>query len=178
MRGQDLRTLMPDSGAAEAVIEAVRAGRHWTGEIKARRQDGAEFYVQVSAAGNRDADDQLVGVVLSFLDISDRRRADEAELQSERQRVMMESLGAACHHLGQPSTVLLSCLELMQRVKDTDRGAMQELLDSSVTAAESLRLMLHELNDLTEYRTRPYMEGDDPTGGTTAPRIVAVQPAS
>ena len=66
----------------------------------------------------------------------------------------------------------------MQRVKDTDRGAMQELLDSSVTAAESLRLMLHELNDLTEYRTRPYMEGDDPTGGTTAPRIVAVQPAS
>jgi signal transduction histidine kinase len=130
--------------------------------------------VQVSAAGNRNADHDLVGMVLSFLDISDRRRAEEAETHAERQRVMVESIGTACHHLGQPATVILTSLELLLR-QPAHGGPLStaELLNSSMEAAESLRTMLHRLNDISEYRTDTYIEGK-PDAGYSESRIVAV----
>jgi PAS domain S-box-containing protein len=173
MRGRELNTLFTDAPRAQEMVRTVLGGCNWTGEMLAQRADGSRVHVQVSAAGNRDADDRVLGMVLSFLDISDRKRAEEAERQTERQRVMMESLGAACHHLGQPSTVLLASLELIRKMKDADRSVVQELLDSSIEAADSLRLMLHELNELTEYRTKTYIESDDQKGSPGA-RILAV----
>ena len=61
-------------------------------------QDG-HFDVQVSATCNTNSEGQQVGIVLSFQDISDRIRADDAEREAEKRQVMLESFGAACHHL-------------------------------------------------------------------------------
>jgi PAS domain S-box-containing protein len=172
MLRQSIRTCFRDDHLADAMMQTVLSGKNWTGELAVVRSDGAVNGVQVSAAGNRDTDDELAGIVLSFLDISDKKRADQAELQAERQRVMVESLGAACHHLGQPATILLASLELMTRMTDPDRAVAQELLQSSLEAAESLRKMLHELNGMTEYRTTPYMESHQ-TGASGEARILA-----
>jgi len=90
----------------------------------------------------------------------------------ERDRVMMESLGAVCHHLGQPATVLLSTLEMINRLKESDVKARNELLQMSMEAAEALRKTLLELNDLRHYHAENYP-------GTTAEqatRIVAFPP--
>ncbi len=174
--GREVRSLFPEPAVAEAMIKAVSGGNSWTGEITVARPDGSTVAVQVVAAANRNTEDELSGMVLSFLDISDRRRAEQAERQAERQRVMVESLGAACHHLGQPATVLLASLELMTRMPSQDRAVTEELLSSSMEAAESLREMLHELNDMTEseYRTTAYLEsGKD--SGVDAPRILDVR---
>ena len=155
------------------MIKTVMAGGSWTGEVTVVRPDGSSVGVQVVAAANRDAEDELAGMVMSLLDISDRQRAEQAERQSERQRVMGERRGAACQHLGQPATILLASLELMARMQNQDRAVTEELLASSMDAAESLRKMLHELNDMTEgeYRTRAYMEG----GNTSGPRILDIR---
>lgn len=162
--GRLVQDLLQDSTLFPALLGAVRTGTTWSGEVLLNRKNGQPVHVQLSAAPNRDADEELTGMILSFLDISDRMRAQEAEKQAERQSVMMESLGAACHHLGQPATVLLASLELMARIKDSDKSMGEELLNSSIEAAESLRKMLHNLNDITEYKTTSYIEGQDTTG--------------
>jgi PAS domain S-box-containing protein len=173
--GKHLKDLFPEGTQAEDMVQTVMAGSSWTGEISLLSSEGAAVHIQVVAAANRDAEDQLAGMVMSLLDISDRMRAEQAERQSERQRVMVESLGAACHHLGQPATILLASLELMARMQNQDRAVTEELLSSSMDAAESLRKMLHELNDMTEaeYRTRAYMEGGA-TPGAYGPRILDI----
>lgn len=171
--GHDLRTLIRDTKQVEVMIEAVHSGQDWSGAVALPRHDGTSPLVQISAAGNRDADNELVGMVFSFLDISDRKRAEEAEKHAERQRVMMESIGAACHHLGQPATVLLASLELLQRKPVGLQLSAEELLNSSIEAAESLRTMLHRLNDIAEYRTDPYIGGGSDTG-YSGTRILAV----
>ena len=125
--------------------------------MHARCGADGEVWVQVSAAASRDVDEELVGFVVSVMDIRDHKRAEEAERTAERQRVMVESLGAACHHLGQPATVLMMSLDAMRRIEDKDPNLTRELIDASLEAAESLRHMLHELNDMTEYRTVPYI---------------------
>ena len=175
--GRNLRDLIPANELITPMIETVRAGQSWSGELMFIRHDKTVIHIQVTTAANWNTDDELVGMVLSFLDISDRIRARDAENKAERQRVMVESLGTACHHLGQPATVLLASLELLNKVRKTDPAMAEELLISSVEAAESLRTMLHRLNDIAEYKTTAYIEGRG-ADGISESRILDVKPAS
>lgn len=169
--GLKLHDLIAEQEAVEAMIAAIHRGESLTSEIVLVGERDVTTHIQMSVAPNRDADDHLIGMVISFQDISDRIRANVAEQQADRQRVVVESLGAACHHLGQPATVLLASLELLARVRDADRGLADELLASSIEAAESLRKMLHGLNDITEYKTTAYIE-PAPDSGAPEPRIL------
>ncbi len=171
--GSNLKDLIPGQATVTTILATVQRGESWSGELILRRKDCSTVHVQLTTAPNRNADDELIGVVMSFLDISDRIRAQEAEQQAERQRVMVESLGAACHHLGQPATVLLASLELLARMRLSDKDMSEELLKSSIEAAESLRTMLHNLNDITEYRTTAYIESQN-TAGIKESRILDV----
>ncbi len=176
MKGKTLDELLPDQDQARDLVATVSAGGNWSGDTTLIRPDSAPLHIRVAAAPNRDTEENFAGIVLSFLDITSARRAEEAEKHAERQRVMVESIGAACHHLGQPATVLLASLELMSRMRASKSEPEDELLRSSVEAAESLRQMLHNLNAISEYRTTSYIEpqGD---GGYSAPRILAIEPS-
>jgi PAS domain-containing protein len=50
----------------------------WMNEMRMRRHDGEEIYVQVSATCSRDADGDPVGIVFSFADVTAHRRVEEA----------------------------------------------------------------------------------------------------
>ncbi len=81
-------------------------------------------------------------------------------LNAERHRVMVQSIGAACHHLGQPATALRMRLYLMKeeaRTVEEMEGIEQGLLD-----IEAIEAILKKLREVNEYRTVPYLgEGDD-----------------
>lgn len=157
--GRNIIDLIDDPGLAKKMIETGKTGKVWSGRTVAKRKNGSTFHVQISIAGNRDSEEELVGLVFSFLDISDSLRAEQAELQAERQRVMMESLGTACHHLGQPATVILASLDVLGKLAALEKNeVVTDLLSASMEAAETLRTMLHDLNGMTEYKTRPYLE--------------------
>ena len=81
----------------------------------------------------------------------------EKLIDAERQRVMIESLGAACHHLGQPVTVITGYLQLMQRAETSPERL--EMLDSCLKAAEAMGDVLRRLQMVSEYRTEPYYRG-------------------
>jgi signal transduction histidine kinase len=79
----------------------------------------------------------------------------QAEIvKNERQRVMVESLCTACHHLGQPATAISCYLELMKREPLSPTGS--EYLTLCNGEAKSMRKILNELQNITEYRTEPY----------------------
>ena len=162
--GLNVRDLFADPVAADAMVSAVLAAQKtWVGHLRAKRKDGGEFEVQVSAGCNRLSEGDTAGLVLSFIDITDRMRADRAIRESERQRVMLESLGAACHHLGQPATVLMTNLELMHQATERNgHGAesINALVDSSLQAMNRIRRILHRLNSVNEYRTTVYVQAD------------------
>lgn len=81
-------------------------------------------------------------------------------LDTLKRKVMAESFGSACHHLGQPFTVVEICLEMMQR-----RGLVTELgalLDDAIASMARIRTVLHRMQAVDQYRTEIYMP---PTGG-------------
>lgn len=163
--GIDVRNLLSDSPEADQLVQAVLTEHgSWNGDVTARRENGSEFQAQVAAACNRDSDGEVVGMVLSFTDVSDRKRAEEALRQAERHRVMLASVGAACHHLGQPATVILTNLELIKRMThDVGRDDLTEILRMTNEAAEHMAEVLHKLNSVDEYRTVQYLDTKSPT---------------
>jgi len=125
------------------------------------------------------AEGEVAGLVLSFVDISDRIRADHATREADRQRVMLESFGAACHHLGQPATVLLANLEMMQEAAlgGSEGQAMKEMLGLSMEAIRRIGAVLHQLNTVDEYRTTEYAGSIDTVSGHSRIIQIAEGPA-
>ena len=65
-------------------------------EKRVVRDDGSHYDILVSASPLRDADGQIIGAVATFTDISQRKRAEEAERQQrEWLRVTLTSIGDA-----------------------------------------------------------------------------------
>lgn len=84
-------------------------------------------------------------------------RQREELLDAERQRVLLDSLGTACHHIGQPAQVLLTGLEMMQ-----DSGALEpELVDTCIRNARRIADVLRKLQQTRNYRTKPYLTGNE-----------------
>ena len=84
------------------------------------------------------------------------RQQKEALMDAERHRVMIESLGAACHHLGQPATVIRGYLEMVR--KEEISASAREMVETCLEAADSLLDVFQALRRVSEYRTVPYLE--------------------
>jgi PAS domain S-box-containing protein len=166
--GDDIRLFLQSSPSFEEMEEAVMVeGETWGGELGLVNTVGDAVECQVAAACNRNSDGEVVGLVLSFVDLSDRKRAESALREAEKQRVMLESLGAACHHLGQPATVLSANLAIIKSRIESPDQLVNDLVASSIESCERLADILYQLNTVNEYRTTRYLgdEGGDEQDG-------------
>jgi len=93
-------------------------------------------------------------------------------IKAERQRVMFESIGAACHHLGQPVTVLSTYLQLMQ-MQEKD-PALLEMVNSAMDSVSSITDILERLRRVNAYQTEPYLSVSDLNPSRTDERILAI----
>ena len=76
-------------------------------------------------------------------------------LDAERQRAMITSLATACHHLGQPATVIMTAMDILQRGDVSED--LKEMIDECVIAAKGMGEILSKLQRLSEYRAVPYL---------------------
>ncbi len=168
MIGDNIRDLFEGRGVADELMQSLRGERgSWSSEVSAEMPSGRVVALEVMANCNRNSDGEIVGFVFSFTDLSDRKRAEAAQREVERNRVMLETLGTACHHLGQPATLLMGNLSLLREKVQADDPLVRELLQSSADAIERLGDILHKLNQVNEYRTTTYMEHAGKTLGET-----------
>lgn len=71
--GRHITDLTPTTQSredAQRIMDALRAGRHWSGEFPVRRKDGSSFVAHVVDAPIHDEDGVLVGIVGLSSDIS------------------------------------------------------------------------------------------------------------
>lgn len=82
-------------------------------------------------------------------------------IKAEQQRVMLESLGAACHHLGQPATVIMTYLELLQQQHLNKES--KPLLDECQKAVNRIQEILERFQAVQQYQTEPYCTPENQT---------------
>lgn len=149
-----------DPPAREMLTRALVHHGEWQGELTGLRADGTRFPILVAAAGNRDTDGAWTGAVISVTDITSAKQAEEAMREAERRQAMLASLGAACHHLAQPATVLLGNLGVIEQLSDQTPEELRMLISSCAEAAEELARVLHRLNSIDQYQTVSYLSGE------------------
>ena len=138
----------------------------------AAMKNGAMDYM-VKGSVNRET---LERAILNALQKTEMRRTiqrqQEELLQAERHRVMIESLGAACHHLGQPATVIQGYLEILKSKEQSVE--LQPMIDQCMEAAIKVSDILHRLQVVSNYRTVPYLGTGKDKDGKDVPRILDI----
>jgi signal transduction histidine kinase len=154
--GQDLATWFERKGVVEPMLASIRKGQAWSGEQ--RLIAGAKAaWLSISAVPDVNEDQALCGMVFSVRDTAERRRAEIAEYQAERNRVMMESLAGVCHALGQPATVLMTSIELMKMEGMKDPQTYDQMIGLCYEAVTNLRELLQKMNAKRMYVAEPYL---------------------
>jgi putative two-component system response regulator len=96
----------------------------------------------------------------------------EALLVAERQRVAIEGLGAACHHLGQPASTIRMALYLVRQAKTPDER--EDLLRQCEESADAIADTLEKLQHIANYRTEPYLPNAANTKSKEEQRILEI----
>ena len=96
LQGLHLSALFEDASAyrqlSQQQQDALTLSGRWSGERHLRRRDGRMLWVQVSKRRVDEADPQA-GLICSYVDVDERRRAREAvQLQAERTRAILDSV--------------------------------------------------------------------------------------
>jgi len=91
------------------------------------------------------------------------RRLEWAELRAERSKAVMDSLAGFCHALGQPSTVLLSSIELL-KMPNCDPELHNQILDMCYDAAIEIRSLLAQMKEKREYVAEAYLPNNEQAG--------------
>ena len=134
----------------------IRRGVGWSGEQRVPAGDPSKWLF-ISAVPDVDEANEVCGLVLSIRDTAERRRAEIAEHQVERNRIMMESLAGVCHALGQPATVLLTSIEILKLEGVADEKMRREMIDLCYGAVIQLRELLQKMNAKRLYAAEPYL---------------------
>jgi len=162
--GEKLSVWFDRRNVVEPLFANMMRRLPWSGEQR-KISDTQATWLILSAVPDINEDQELCGVVLSMRDTAERRRAEIAEYQVERNRIVMESLAGVCHALGQPATVLLTSIEIMKQHGDEDRQTLREMIDLCYDAVIQLRDLLQKMNAKRMYMSEPYLSGESGRGG-------------
>jgi len=146
--GRDILDVVPSEAShreGEAVMELLRGGERWTGQMDVRHLDGSIFPSLVTNAPIRDEHDRLVGVVGVSTNIS-RVRDLEAQLrQSQKMEALGGLAGGIAHDFNNLLTVIQGHTEMI--VQDLSPNSplkedMQEIIAATHRATRLTRPLL------------------------------------
>ncbi len=130
-------------GSEEIAVEAMKAG--------------ASDYLSKNRITSESLRLVISNALQKFKMQQEIEKQREALLDAERQRVMMESVAAACHHFAQPLTTMLSSLQVLAEAVDIEEPEKRNMLRHCLKAAEMMRMILNKFRQVSEYRTHPYL---------------------
>jgi PAS domain S-box-containing protein len=107
IRGQDVRRLYAQEKEADLVMEQLERSGQFMGEITNLKKNGDRFTALLSAALIHDGSGTVTGSVGTSRDITERKKAEEARLESERlYRELFNSIGDLVFSLDSEGVVL------------------------------------------------------------------------
>ena len=73
----NFRQFLKEEALAADMIAAAQAGDTWSGEMEMKRKDGTPFFAQVGLAPNLNPDGAMTGIVISLVDVTPQRQAQQ-----------------------------------------------------------------------------------------------------
>ena len=152
--GQPASALWSDPDGSGAARQTLAARGSWTGEQEARQRDGSRFVVEMAANVVNGEDGLPVCVMASFVDITQRKRAEQALRAAKEEaelanRAKSEFLANMSHELRTPLNAIIGFSEIMERELMGPLGTAT-YRDYSRDIHESGRHLLDIINDILD----------------------------
>lgn len=159
--GAEIGRFFVEKEKMQECFESLKKLESWQGEMTVEQDARTMINTEVAAAPNED-EGRINGFVFSMLDITNEKAAEEQRRINARNAATIATLGAACHHLAQPATVLCANAEIMGADPgNADREDLKEMIAQNASAAADMQAKLRRLNDVTLYRTEHYLQNED-----------------
>jgi two-component system sensor histidine kinase PilS (NtrC family) len=144
----------PFAGCAElrAFLRAPAAvTHHHTLLEEIRRQDGRRIPLGVGLSPLRDEAGSILGLVVIFQDLTERRRLEEQLRQADRLATAGQLAAGIAHELRNPLAAISGCVQLLQG-EGGQVGRHQRLLDILLRETERLKLTTGQFLDFARPR--------------------------
>jgi PAS domain S-box-containing protein len=123
-----------------------------TGEIELICRDGTKRHIEECRTPNMDEGGNIIGSVLVFRDITERRKAEGILLENERllysNKIKNEFIANMSHELRTPLTSIIGFSQLLKRRINGELSEKQELYVDNVMA--SGKFLLNLINDILD----------------------------
>jgi PAS domain S-box-containing protein len=143
--GRPATAFWADGAAAAAAAAAIARDGHWTGEVVARRADGAEANVRVFADRFHDPVTGVQRVIATFDDVTDRVRLEEQLRHAQKMEAVGALAGGIAHDFNNILTVILSVASVMRDAIPVDsplRADVEEIVATARRAEGLTRQIL------------------------------------
>lgn len=152
--GRPSAELWNDANELGVANEALTTCGSWMGELQARHRDGTRFVVAMAANVVNGEDGWPVCVMGSFIDITERKRAEQALRAAKEEaelanRAKSEFLANMSHELRTPLNAIIGFSEIMERELMGPLGT-PAYRDYSRDIHESGRHLLDIINDILD----------------------------
>ena len=142
----DLFTMLPvvECGISEAIFRCLESGEGGVGQLQYRSKTDRDVYVKMHVKPVKDAKGTITGAHAFVEDVSDRRRAEELLVRSERLKVLGQIAGGVSHNFNNLLQILSGNANMaLTNLQLKDYGGLQnnlnQILESTRSATEVVR---------------------------------------
>jgi two-component system, cell cycle sensor histidine kinase and response regulator CckA len=116
----------------DSIFQTLKDQGHWFGEIQAVRKNGTYFDVEMSASHIKAEDDQFIGIMASFVDITERKRLETQFRQTQKMEALGQLAGGITHDFNNMLTAVSGYLQLILMDTDKDTPLFKDLIQVKI----------------------------------------------
>ncbi|HUI69337.1 MAG TPA: response regulator [Spirochaetia bacterium] len=116
------------SAEAREIAHILPVSGGWRGELVARRRDQSNLTVELSASLICDERGQAVGVMTSFVDVTERKRLQAQVIQAQKMEAIGQLAGGIAHDFNNLLAVISGYLQLVMNDAPRDSQQYRDLM--------------------------------------------------
>jgi PAS domain S-box-containing protein len=142
-----LELVVPQASDAQAarIMDELRAGRAWSGEIQLRRRDGSTFPALINDAPLFDERGQVVAIVGVCTDLTEHKSMESRARQSQKLEAVGTLAGGIAHDFNNIVAAILGNAELARSALGPghpERQSIEHIVAASHRARDLIRQLL------------------------------------
>ena len=143
--GRSLFELWKTDVEPTVALDQIRENRMQQIELPASRADGTRFYLGITAEAVCDANGALTQVLVTFSDVTDRKRLEDQLVQAQKMESIGRLAGGIAHDFNNLLTIISAGLDLGVAPLPPDHPSRAQLAEVAEAAQSAAALTRHLL---------------------------------
>ncbi|WP_053216068.1 PAS domain-containing sensor histidine kinase [Guptibacillus hwajinpoensis] len=131
--------IVPEGEQDITIPEIIEHGHIINKEVRRKRKDGSLVYLALSTAPIQDKDNNINGIMAAFMDITDKKKTEEALMKTEKLSAVGQLAASVAHEIRNPLTSVKGFIQLLKQDESvSDKAPFLSIMLSEVDRMDSI----------------------------------------